>query len=207
MQTKSLYERYFKRLLDVFCSLLAIFVFSPLIIILAILIRCKLGSPIFFVQKRPGKNEQIFSMYKFRTMSNKLDKHGKLLPDNERMTKFGKILRSTSMDELPELWNILMGHMSFVGPRPLLVEYLELYNEQQKKRHLVRPGLTGLAQVNGRNAINWEKKFSYDIKYVENITFIGDLLIIFKTMINVFKREGITDENQATVEKFKGTKN
>ena len=165
----------------------------------------KLGSPVIFKQKRPGKNEKIFTLYKFRTMTDAKDKEGNLLPDSERLTKFGKTLRSTSLDELPELFNILKGDMSIIGPRPLLVEYLPLYNEEQKHRHDVRPGLTGLAQISGRNSISWEEKFDDDIRYIKNITFINDVKIFFETIIKVFKREGISQENNATMEKFKGT--
>ena len=160
-------------------------------LVVAILIRIKLGSPVIFKQERPGKNEKIFKLYKFRSMSDKKDENGKLLPDSERLTKFGKILRATSLDELPELVNILKGEMSLIGPRPLAVSYLPYYNEKEKQRHNVRPGLTGLAQINGRNALNWEERFSYDIEYVENITFINDLKILFKTVYKVFKRDGV----------------
>ena len=175
----------------------------PLIII-AILVRIKLGSPVIFKQERPGKNEKIFTLYKFRTMTNKKDENGNLLPDEKRLTKFGKILRSTSLDELPELFNILKGDMAIVGPRPLLKEYLPLYDEEQKHRHDVRPGLTGLAQISGRNSISWEEKFEEDIKYVKKITFINDVKIVLKTIVKVFKREGISQEGNVTIEKFKG---
>lgn len=201
---KTLYEIFFKRPIDFIVALCAILILSPLMLILSILVSVKLGSPIIFKQQRPGKNEKIFNIYKFRTMTNKRDKNGNLLPDEERLTKFGKILRSTSLDELPSLFNILFGHMSIVGPRPLLVQYLSLYNEEQKKRHLVRPGLTGLAQVNGRNAISWEEKFKLDIKYVSKITFLGDIKIILKTFIKVFKKSGISSKNHVTMEEFKG---
>jgi lipopolysaccharide/colanic/teichoic acid biosynthesis glycosyltransferase len=162
------------------------------------------GNP-FFTQLRPGKNEKIFKLIKFRTMTNEKDKDGNLLPDEKRLTGYGKFLRSTSLDELPELLNILKGDMAIVGPRPLLVQYLPLYNDRQKLRHNVRPGLTGLAQVNGRNSLTWEQKFEDDVTYIENITFIGDIKIIFKTAISVLKREGISSENNATMEEFKGT--
>ena len=175
-------------------------------LIIAILVRIKLGTPVIFKQQRPGKNEKIFTLYKFRTMTDKKDENGNLLPDSERLTKFGKLLRSTSLDELPELVNIIKGDMAIVGPRPLLVGYLPLYNEEQKHRHDVRPGLTGLAQVNGRNSISWEEKFKDDLKYVNKITFIGDTKIILKTVGKVFKREGISQENSATMEKFQGNK-
>ena len=200
-----MYAKYFKRILDFLLSLVAIIVLSPILLIVAILVRVKLGSPVIFKQKRPGKNEKIFTLYKFRTMTCDKDKDGNLLPDEKRITKFGKTLRSTSLDELPELFNILKGDMSIIGPRPLLVEYLPLYNEEQKHRHDVRPGLTGLAQVSGRNSISWEEKFDDDIRYIKNITFINDVKIFFETIIKVFKREGISQENNATMEKFKGT--
>lgn len=201
-----MYAKYFKRILDFLLSLIALIVLSPILIIVAILVRVKLGSPVIFKQQRPGKDEKIFTLYKFRTMTNKKDENGNLLPDSERLTKFGKTLRSTSLDELPELFNILKGDMSIVGPRPLLVEYLKLYNEEQKHRHDVRPGLTGLAQISGRNSISWNKKFKEDIFYINNITFIMDIKIIFKTITKVFKREGISQINNDTMEKFKGNK-
>lgn len=201
-----MYAKYFKRILDFLLSLIALIVLSPILIIIAILVRVKLGSPVIFKQQRPGKNEKIFTLYKFRSMTDKRDENGNLLPDSERLTKFGKALRSTSLDELPELFNILKGDMAIVGPRPLLVEYLPLYNEEQKQRHNVRPGLTGLAQVNGRNTISWEEKFKEDINYVKNITFKGDIKIILKTIIKVFKREGITQKDKATIERFNGNK-
>lgn len=200
-----MYAKYFKRILDFLLSLIALIILSPVFLIIAILVRVKLGSPVIFKQKRPGKNEKIFTLYKFRTMTDKKDENGNLLPDEKRLTKFGKALRSTSLDELPELFNILKGDMSIIGPRPLLVEYLPLYNEEQKHRHDVRPGLTGLAQVSGRNSISWEEKFDDDIRYIKNITFINDVKIFFETIIKVFKREGISQENNATMEKFKGT--
>lgn len=200
-----MYAKYFKRVLDFLLSLIAIIILSPVLLIIAILVRIKLGSPVLFKQKRPGKNERIFTLYKFRTMTDKKDENGNLLPDEDRLTKFGKVLRSTSLDELPELFNILKGDMSIVGPRPLLVEYLELYNEEQKHRHDVRPGLTGLAQISGRNSISWEEKFKDDIKYVNKVTFINDVKIVLKTVIKVFKREGISQEGNATIEKFTGT--
>lgn len=200
-----MYAKYFKRILDFLLSLIAIIILSPVFLIIAILVRVKLGSPVIFKQKRPGKNEKIFTLYKFRTMTDKKDEKGNLLPDEKRLTKFGKALRSTSLDELPELFNILKGDMSIIGPRPLLVEYLPLYNEEQRHRHDVRPGLTGLAQISGRNSISWEEKFDDDIRYIKNITFINDVKIFFETIIKVFKREGISQENNATMEKFKGT--
>jgi len=201
-----IYKKYFKRPMDFILSLCAIIVLSPLMLIIALLVRIKLGSPVIFKQKRPGLNEKIFTLYKFRTMTDEKDENGELLPDSVRLTKFGKFLRSTSLDELPELFNILKGDMSIVGPRPLLVEYLPLYNEHQKRRHEVRPGLSGLAQINGRNAITWEKKFDYDVEYVDNVSFIGDWKIILLTFIKVFKREGINSSESVTMERFKGTK-
>lgn len=199
-----MYAKYIKRVLDLILSLMALIILMPLMIIITILVRIKLGSPVIFKQERPGKNEKIFTLYKFRTMTDKKDENGNLLPDSERLTKFGKILRSTSLDELPELFNILKGDMAIVGPRPLLKEYLPLYNEKQKRRHDVRPGLTGLAQISGRNSISWEEKFEDDIKYVNKVTFINDLKIILKTVVKVFKREGISQEGNVTMGKFKG---
>ena len=197
-----MYRKYIKRILDCTLSLLALILLLPLMLILAILVKVKLGSPIIFKQKRPGLNEKIFTLYKFRTMTDQTDEEGKLLPDSERITKFGKILRSTSLDELPELFNILKGDMSIVGPRPLLVEYLEYYNEEEKHRHDVRPGLTGLAQVNGRNSITWEEKFKQDISYIKKITLINDLKIVLETINKVFKREGISQQGEVTMERF-----
>ncbi|MBX4160209.1 sugar transferase [Priestia megaterium] len=200
------YKRYIKRLIDIILSLLAIIFLSLLFLTVAFLVRVKLGSPVLFKQKRPGMNEKIFLMYKFRTMTDERDEDGELLPDDVRLTKFGKFLRSTSLDELPELFNILKGDMSLVGPRPLLVQYLPLYNEYQKRRHEVRPGLSGLAQVNGRNAISWEDKFNLDVKYVGNISLLLDIKIIFLTIKKVFIREGINSETAATVEVFEGNR-
>jgi len=200
-----IYRKFFKRIIDMVCSLLGIIILSPIYLVVAVLVKTKLGSPVIFRQKRPGLNGKIFEMYKFRTMTDEKDASGNLLPDSVRLTSFGKWLRSTSLDELPELFNILKGDMSIVGPRPLLVSYLELYNDEQKKRHDVKPGLTGLAQVNGRNAISWEKKFSYDLKYISNITFLNDLKIILLTIKKVFKRDGISSETSETMEAFKGT--
>lgn len=200
-----MYKKCIKRILDFTLSLIALIVLSPILLVVAILVRIKLGSPVIFKQQRPGKDEKIFTLYKFRTMTDKKDEEGNLLPDSERLTRFGKMLRSTSLDELPELINILKGDMSIVGPRPLLVEYLELYNEEQKHRHDVRPGLTGLAQVSGRNSLTWEEKFKEDIQYIENISLIGDIKIILKTVIKVFKREGISQEGNETIERFKGS--
>lgn len=201
-----MYAKYIKRILDFTLSLLALIILSPLMLIIYILVRIKLGKPAIFKQKRPGKNEKIFTLYKFRTMTDEKDKKGNLLPDEKRLTKFGKFLRSTSLDELPELINIIKGDMAIVGPRPLLVEYLEYYTDEEKHRHDVRPGLTGLAQVSGRNTINWEDKFKQDNKYIKNITLINDLKIIIKTIGKVFKRDGISQEGNATMQKFKGDK-
>lgn len=199
------YEKYIKRPQDFCCALIALIVLSPVLLITAILVRIKLGSPIIFAQERPGLNGKIFKLYKFRSMTNERDEKGNLLPDEKRLTSFGKKLRSTSLDELPELINILTGKLSVCGPRPLLVKYLSIYNEHQARRHEVRPGFTGLAQVNGRNAISWEEKFDLDVEYVDNITFLGDWRIIFKTVITVLKREGISSDTAATMEEFMGT--
>lgn len=199
-----MYRHFFKRLLDIIISLVALILLSPVLLITAILVRTKLGSPIIFKQARPGKNNKIFNMYKFRSMTDEKDEEGNLLPDDVRLTKFGKLLRSTSLDELPELWNILKGDMSIVGPRPLLVQYLPLYNAEQIKRHDVRPGLTGWAQVNGRNAISWEEKFNLDVEYVENISFMHDLKIFFLTIKKVLIKDGISAEGSVTIEKFTG---
>ena len=200
------YEKYFKRPFDLLCGFAALTVFCWLYIILAIMIRIKLGSPILFSQERPGKDEKIFKLYKFRTMTDEKDENGKLLPDEMRLTRFGKMLRATSLDEIPEVFNIIKGDMSVVGPRPLLVKYLPLYSEEQKHRHDVRPGLSGHAQVNGRNSVSWEEKFKLDVEYVYNITFLGDLKIIFCTVGKAFiKREGISSQTSVTMEEFKGT--
>lgn len=201
-----MYKNFIKRILDIILSFLALVILSPLLILTAFLIRIKLGAQVFFKQLRPGKNEKIFGILKFRTMTDAKDENGNLLPDEIRLTRFGQFLRSTSIDELPELLNILNGDMSIVGPRPLLVQYLERYNEEQKHRHDVKPGLTGLAQVNGRNGITWEEKFHYDLEYVKNITFYGDCKIIFQTVMKVFGREGISSATSVTMEEFKGNK-
>lgn len=194
-----------KRFFDIVSSLLAIIVLAVPMVILAVLIRVKLGGPVLFKQERPGKDGRIFTLIKFRTMTNACDENGELLPDEVRLTKFGIFLRSTSLDELPELFNILKGDMSVIGPRPLLVQYLPRYNEHQSRRHLVRPGLTGWAQVNGRNAISWEQKFDYDVEYVENVNLFLDIKIIFMTVVNVIKKDGISSETSATMEEFMGT--
>lgn len=201
---KTIYEAIFKRPMDFILSLFALIVLSPVLLVVAILVRIKLGSPVLFKQKRPGKKEKILNLYKFRTMTNHKDENGELLPDEVRLIKFGKFLRSTSLDELPSLINILKGDLSIVGPRPLLVQYLPLYNDEQKKRHLVRPGLTGLAQVNGRNAISWDDKFMYDVRYVKRITFFGDIKIILMTIGKVLRRKDITSDTAATMEYFRG---
>lgn len=200
-----MYRKYFKRIFDIVLSGCALLVLWPVLAVVAVLVKVKLGSPVVFCQERPGKNEKIFKMYKFRSMTDARDENGDLLPDEVRLTKFGRLLRSTSLDELPELWNIFKGDMSIVGPRPLLVRYLSRYNEEQRHRHDVRPGLTGLAQVSGRNAISWEEKFSLDVEYVRNITFINDAKIIFATIGKVFKRDGISSETASTMEEFMGT--
>lgn len=200
-----IYERFFKRPLDILCGLAAVIVFSWLYIILAILVRIKLGSPIFFTQERPGKDEKIFKLYKFRTMTDARDENGELLPDDQRLTKFGKWLRATSLDELPEAFNIIKGDMSVIGPRPLLVRYLSRYSPEQHRRHEVRPGLSGYAQVHGRNAISWEDKFRMDVEYVDHITFLGDLKIIWESVTAAFiKRNGISSETSVTMEEFMG---
>lgn len=198
------YEKYIKRPQDFCCALLAIIVLSPVMLVTALLVRIKLGSPVLFTQERPGKNGKIFKLYKFRTMTDAKDEDGELLPDEVRLTNFGKKLRSTSLDELPELINILKGDMAVVGPRPLLVQYLPLYNKHQARRHEVRPGLTGYAQAYGRNALTWEKKFDKDVFYVDHVSLLLDWKIIFHTVISVLKKEGISAEGEATMEPFKG---
>lgn len=201
---KGLYERIFKRLFDFLLSLLAIIFLLPLLLFIYILVRIKHGKPAIFIQQRPGKNNKIFKMYKYRTMTNQKNSSGNFLPDEVRLTKFGKFLRSTSLDELPELLNILKGDMSFIGPRPLLVEYLDRYTEDQKRRHNVRPGMTGYAQVNGRNGLAWEERFDFDIKYINNISFLNDVRIAFKTVKIIFLRKGISSKTSDTMEEFKG---
>mgnify|MGYP002511882125 CR=1 FL=1 len=200
-----MYRKYIKRLLDILISLTALILFSPVLLVVAVLVRIKLGAPIIFHQDRPGYHEKIFRLRKFRTMTDARAADGALLPDAVRLTKFGKILRATSLDELPELWNILKGDMSLVGPRPLLVAYLPRYNKRQARRHEVRPGLTGLAQVSGRNSLSWEEKFEDDVAYVERITFQGDLKILIRTFLVVFERRGISSATSVTMEEFRGS--
>lgn len=204
MKTMSLYEAFFKRILDILLSGIALFLLLPIMLFVMVLVGLNLGFPVIFKQKRPGKNGKIFNMYKFRTMTSEVDDNGNLLPDEVRLTKFGKFLRSTSLDELPELWNILKGDMSIIGPRPLLEKYLPLYSKEQNRRHEVRPGLTGYAQANGRNALTWQEKFKMDVYYVDHITFLGDLEIILQTIKTVIKRDGISSDTTATMEEFKG---
>lgn len=201
-----MYQKYIKRLLDIIISLTALVILSPVLLIVAVLVRTKLGSPVIFHQDRPGYHEKVFKLCKFRSMTDARDADGNLLPDEVRLTKFGKALRATSLDELPELWNILKGDMSLIGPRPLLVKYLPLYNEFQRHRHDVKPGLTGWAQVNGRNTISWEQRFEYDVYYVKHISFWMDLKILFQTVAVVFKHNDVNSATDATMEAFTGTK-
>lgn len=206
MHKKRFYEQYVKRPQDFLCALLACVALSPVLLILAFLVRIKLGSPVLFAQERPGLNGKIFKLHKFRTMTNAKDENGELLPDDARLTPFGKALRATSLDELPEIFAILTGKMAVCGPRPLLVKYLPLYNKRQARRHEVRPGFTGLAQINGRNSITWEEKFEWDVQYVDNITFLGDWKIVFKTLLTVIRRDGISSTTSVTMEEFRGSK-
>lgn len=202
-----IYECYVKRCIDAILSLIALIILFPVLLIFTVIGAFAMGGNPFFTQERPGKNEKIFKLIKFRTMTNKKGKDGELLPDDQRLTAYGKFIRSTSIDELPELINILKGDMSIIGPRPLLVRYLPRYTEEQRHRHDVRPGLTGYAQVHGRNTVSWEEKFNMDLEYVSNITFLGDIKIIIQTVMTVLKREGITSETSATMEEFMGTEN
>ena len=199
------YERFFKRPIDFLCGLAAILVFWWLYLIVAIVVRIKLGSPILFVQERPGKDEKIFKLYKFRTMTDARDENGELLPDEVRLTKFGKMLRATSLDELPEAFNIIKGDMSVIGPRPLLVKYIARYNTEQHRRHEVRPGLSGYAQVHGRNTVSWEQKFKMDTEYVSHITFLGDVKILLDTLKVALNKEGISSGTSVTMEEFMGS--
>ena len=201
---KTVYSKYIKRVLDFIISLLALTVLSPLLLVLTLVGAVKMRGNPFFVQERPGRNGRVFRLIKLRSMTNE-KKNGELLPDEERLTGYGRFLRRTSLDELPELWNILVGHMSIVGPRPLLVKYLPLYNEHQARRHEVRPGLTGWAQVNGRNSITWEQKFDYDVWYVDHVSFALDFRIVMMTVRSVLKREGISGDNNATMAEFTGS--
>ena len=198
----SVYRKFFKRLLDIMLSGIALLLLSPLILVLILIVRCKLGSPVFFKQERPGLHEKIFTLKKFRTMTDKKDETGQLLPDSMRLTKFGKFLRSSSMDELPELWNIFVGDMSLIGPRPLLVSYLPYYSERERLRHTVRPGLTGLAQVSGRNFLQWDKRLEKDVEYVEHITFLGDLKILAMTVKVALKPEHVAEDTNAAEGNF-----
>lgn len=202
---KGVYEKFVKRPMDCFLATLCLLIFSPLMLILAILVRIFLGSPVLFEQDRPGKNGKVFKLYKFRTMTDKRDENEQLLADELRLTAFGKMLRASSLDELPELLNIIKGEMSLIGPRPLLVQYLPLYNQEQARRHEVRPGLTGLAQSRGRNSLSWEEKFKLDVEYVDNITFLGDLKIIADTVVQVLNRDGISDNSGVTMKEFCGS--
>lgn len=205
-QEKGFYEKYIKVPQDACLALIALIVLSPVMLVVAILVRTKLGAPIIFKQERAGKDGVPFYLYKFRSMSDAKDENGNLLPDEERLGRFGAILRSTSLDELPSLWNVVCGKTALVGPRALYMKYIPRYSSEQRRRLEVRPGITGLAQVNGRNAISWEQKFAYDVQYVDNITFLGDWKIMFQTVGKVIKREGITSAASVTMEEFMGSK-
>ena len=202
---KTFYARFGKRALDICISFFALIILSLPMLVLALLVRVKLGSPVLFTQERPGKDEKIFRLYKFRTMTNERDESGNLLPDDVRLTKFGRFLRAASLDELPEFFNVLRGDMSLIGPRPLLVRYLPLYNEKQRRRHAVRPGLSGLAQCSGRNLLTWEERFDLDVEYVENVSLGLDISIVLKTIRGVLRHEGISSETSATMEPFRGS--
>lgn len=204
MHRQGFYEKYVKRPQDFLCALAAILILSPVLLAVAVCVRIKLGSPVLFKQQRPGLHEKIFQLYKFRTMTDARDENGELLPDEIRLTPFGKWLRSTSLDELPELWNILRGDMAVIGPRPLLVKYLPLYSEKQHRRHEIRPGLTGYAQSHGRNTVSWEERFEMDVWYVDHISFVTDIRVLVDTIKTVIKREGVSSEASATMEEFKG---
>ena len=204
-QKRGFYEKYIKVPQDVFLAAIALIVLSPVLLVVAILVRTKLGSPVIFKQERAGKDGKPYCMYKFRSMTDDRDENGNLLPDEQRLGNFGKMLRSTSLDELPSLWNVVRCDTALVGPRSLLLKYNDRYNEQQVRRLEVRPGITGLAQINGRNAISWEKRFEYDVQYVDNVTFLGDWTIMFKTVGKVFKREGISSATSVTMEEFMGS--
>jgi len=199
-----LYRKYFKRIFDFVLALIALIILSPLFLVVVVMVRVKLGRPVIFKQKRPGKDEKIFTLYKFRTMTDEKDENGELLPDNMRLSRFGKILRATSIDELPELINVIKGDMSLVGPRPLLVEYLDKYSDEQLRRHDVKPGITGMAQINGRNSLSWESKFNYDIWYVDNLSFLLDVKILLLTIVKVFGKNDIDQSKEITMEKFNG---
>lgn len=205
MRNLRMYRLFLKRLLDIICAIALLVIGSPLLLVLALLVRVFLGSPVLFTQQRPGKDEKIFTLYKFRSMTDKRDGQGELLADEQRVSRFGKLLRSTSLDELPELFNILKGDMSFVGPRPLLVRYLDRYDETQRRRHEVRPGLTGLAQVNGRNSISWDEKFAYDVFYVDNLSFPMDARIILRSIKAVVSRADINSSSSISMEEFLGS--
>lgn len=200
-----MYVKFFKPLLDRIGALVLLILFAPLILLTAFIVAIKLGRPVFFTQQRPGFQGKIFTIYKFRTMTHEKDPHGNFLPDAKRLHRVGRAIRSLSLDELPQLWNVLKGEMSFIGPRPLLIEYLSLYSPEQLERHNVKPGISGWAQINGRNAISWEEKFRYDVEYVENISFLLDCKILFLTLLKVVKKEGIAQEGNVTMEKFNGT--